>query len=208
MILALLQPFWAVSQVNCDLKKDDNNILVYLCDSGYSNFRTIVVELDVPATLSQYAAMVLDIDQYPEWQYKANGPRLVGQISNTELYYYSEVQTPWPTSNRDMIWHLNMQQDPETKVIVSKMVAAPDYLPEVDGVVRIPEATAILTITPIDKINVHVHYTIDVDPGGAVPAWIANMFAAQAPWQTYNALRERIKAQGEHRITVPFIEDY
>ena len=74
--------------------------------------------------------------------------------------------------------------------------------------VRIPKAIATLTVTPIDKTNVHVHYIIDVDPGGAIPAWVTNMFAAQAPWHTYNNLRERIIAQGEERITVPYFEDY
>ena len=205
---ALLIPLAAISQSNCDLKKDDDGILVSLCDSELSNFKTIVVELEVPATLSQYAAMVLDVEQYHKWQYKAVDPRLVGQANNTELYYYSQVQTPWPTSNRDMIWHMNMRQNPQTKVIVSKLVAKAEYIPKVDGIVRIPEANATLTITPIDKTNVRVHYIIDVDPGGAVPAWIANMFAAQAPWHTFNNLRERIKAQGENRITVPYIEDY
>lgn len=207
-IFSLLLSHAGVSQNNCNLKKDDDGILVYLCDSEISNFKTIIVELDVPATLSQYAAMVLDIKQYHKWQYKSIDPRLVGQISNTELYYYSEVQTPWPTSNRDMIWHLNMYQDPSTKVMVLDLVAVPDYLPEVKGVVRVPQAHSVLTVTPIDKGNVHVHYKIDVDPGGSIPAWVTNMFAALAPWHTYNDLRERIKAQGKDRVTVSFIEDY
>lgn len=207
-LFSLLISHAGVSQANCHLKKDDNDIKVYLCDSEIGNFKTIVVELDVPATLSQYAAIVMDIDNYYKWQYKAIGPRLVGRVSQTELYYYSEVQTPWPTDNRDMIFHLNMHQDSVTKVIVVDLVETPDYIPRVKGVVRIPKAESTLTISPIDKTNVRVHYIIDVDPGGSVPAWIANMFAAQAPWHTYNNLREQIKGQGENRISVDYIEDY
>lgn len=207
-IILLLLSNIGLSQSNCDLKKDTNGIKVYLCDSEDSKFKTIIAELDVPATLSQYAAMVLNVDKYHEWQYKAVNPRLVGQINDMELYYYSEVQTPWPTSNRDMIWHMKMRQDSITKVLVVELVEMPDHLPEVDDVVRIPKAHSVLTITPIDKTNVRVHYIIDVDPGGEVPAWITNMFAAQAPWQTYNSFREQIITQGDDRITVPFIEDF
>jgi hypothetical protein len=196
------------SQSNCDLKKETDGIKVYLCDSEVSKFKTIIAELDVPATLSQYAAKVLNVDKYHEWQYKAVDPRLVGQISDMELYYYSEVQTPWPTSNRDMIWHMKMTQDATTKVLVVELIEMPDHLPEVDDVIRIPKAHSILTVTPIDETNVRVHYIIDVDPGGEIPAWITNMFAAQAPWQTYNSFREQIITQGEDRITVPFIEDF
>jgi hypothetical protein len=197
-----------VSQNNCDLKKDDDGINVYLCDSEIGNFKTIIVEMDMPATLSQYAAMVLDIDSYHLWQYNAIGPRLVTQISKTELYYYSEVDTPWPSTNRDMIWHLNMSQNPETKVLASVLTIYPDYIPKVEGVVRIPKANALLTVTPIDKTNVHIRYVLDIDPGGSVPAWLTNMFAAMAPWHTYNNLRDQIIAQGEDRKSLPFIENY
>jgi len=207
-LFSLILSHAGVSQNNCDLKKDDDGILVSLCDSEISNFKTIIVELDVPATISQYAAIVLDVEQYYKWQYNSINPRLVGQLSKTELYYYSQVQTPWPTANRDMIWHMNLTQDDKTKAFVLDLVAVPDYLPEVKGVVRIPKAHSVLTVTPIDKGNVHVHYKIDVDPGGSIPAWITNMFAAMAPWHTYNNLREIIKAQGNDRVTVSFIADY
>jgi hypothetical protein len=181
---------------------------VYLCDSEISNFKTIVVDLEVPATLSQYAALVMDIESYHKWQYKAKGARLLDQVSQTELYYYLAIETPWPIDDRDMIWHLTMNQDSATKVIVVDLVEIPDYIPRVEGVVRIPKAKSTLTIKPIDKTHVHVHYIIDVDPGGTAPAWIVNMFAAQTPWNTYNNLRERIKSQGENRISVSYIEDY
>jgi hypothetical protein len=49
---------------------------------------------------------------------------------------------------------------------------------------------------------------IDVDPGGDIPAWIANMFAAMAPWHSYNNFRKIIISQEDERITIPFIEDY
>lgn len=204
----LVLPQLGLSQANCDLRKDNDGIKVYLCESEISNFKTIVVDLEVPATLSQYAAVVLDIENYHQWQYKAINPRQVGKISKTELYYYSEVETPWPISNRDMIWHLRMSQDSLTKVLTVDLLETPDYLPEVEGVVRIPKAHSTLTVTPIDKTNVQVHYSLDVEPGGEVPAWISNMFAAQAPWQTYNTFRKRIIAQGENRVTVSFIEDF
>jgi START domain-containing protein len=207
-LLALAVSNFGFAQENCDLRKSDDGILVYLCEPEIGNFKTIKVELEVPATLSQYAALVLDVDSYEDWQYKSIDPRLVDRVSETEYYYYLQVQSPWPIDNRDMIWHLTMQQNPVTKVVTVELVEMPDYIPKTEGVVRIPQAHSTLTVTPIDKTNVQVQYIINVDPGGDIPAWIANMFAAMAPWHTYNNFRERIKAQGENRITVPFIKDF
>lgn len=198
----------AKSQGNCNLKKDNNGIKVYLCDSKLSDFKSIVVELDMPATLSQYAAHVFAIENYKYWHYKAIEPHLLKRVSNTELYYYSEVEAPWPVDNRDFIFHINMSQDSITKVLTMSLTAVPDYLPIKEGIVRVSEGHAVLKVTPIDKYNLHVKYVIDLNPGGSVPPWIANMFAARAPWETYNNFRNRIIAQGEKRITVPFIQDY
>ena len=204
----LLTPLAVFSQPDCDLKKEDDSIYVYLCDSKISDFKTIKVDLEVPATLSQYAAQVLDIGRYHEWQYKIKNIALLARVSPTELYYYSEVSTPWPTSDRDMVFHLKLWQDSLSKVLYVAMEAIPDFIPEKEGVVRIPQGQSLLTVTPIDKHRVSVHYVIDIDPGGFVPPMIANMFAAQAPWQTYFNFRNEIIRQGEQRITVPFIADY
>jgi len=198
----------ARSQENCNLRRDGGGIKVYLCDSKLSDFKSIIVELDMPATLSQYAAHVFAIENYKFWHYKAIEPYLINQVSDTELYYYSEVEAPWPVDNRDFIFHINMSQDSITKVLTMSLTAMPDYLPKKEGVVRLSQGSAVLKVTPIDKNNLHVKYIIDLNPGGDIPAWIANMFAAKAPWETYNNFRNRIIAQGKNRITVPFIMDY
>jgi len=198
----------ASAQTNCQLKKDDEGIKVFLCDSEISDFKTIVVDFVAPATLSQYAALILDVDNYYTWQYKIEQQKVVARKSKTDLHYYSLVETPWPTANRDMIFHLQMSQDSITKVLTVLLTQVADFMPEVDGVVRIPMAHSVLTVSPLDKTNVHVRYVLDIDPGGYVPAWVANMFSALAPWHSYNNFRNSIIYQGEERITVPFITDF
>ncbi|MEN8251253.1 MAG: START domain-containing protein [Bacteroidota bacterium] len=195
-------------QKDCDIKKDDEEIVVSLCDSEISDFKTIQVELDIPATLSQYAAQLLDIENYLAWQYKSLGTKTVKQVSNTELYYYTKVETPWPVNNRDLILHLKLWQDSTTQQLYQQLISVPDFLPEEEGYVRIPFSESLLTVTPIDKGNVHVQFIMDIDPGGYVPPWIANMFAAMAPWNTFKSFRNNIIEQGENRVTVPFIMDY
>ncbi len=197
-----------LAQDNCVLKKDDDGIKIYLCENEDSNFKTIIAEYEVPATLSQYAAIVLDIASYKEWQYKAIDPHIVKKVSDTELYYYTEVQAPWPVNNRDLIFHLKMKQDVINKTLTVELTEIPDFLPEKKNVIRIPKAHSLLTVTPASKGHVYVRYVLDIDPGGAIPAWIANMFAAQAPWNTFNNFRNRVIAQGENRSSAPFIEDY
>ena len=196
------------AQENCSLKKDSEGVKVYLCENEQRAFKTIIVELEVPATLSQYAAKVLDVENYFRWQDRIKDQKIVKQVSNTELYYHSEVNVPWPAADRDYIFHLNMQQDPESKVISMTLTEMPDFLPRKEGVVRVPYAKSLLTLTPISATRVSVRYVLDVDPGGEIPAWLVNMFAANTPWNTYVNFRKQIIAQGQERQEVDFIKNY
>lgn len=201
-----LVPLYA--QDNCNLKKDNEGVKVYLCENNDRAFKTIIVELEVPATLSQYAAKVLDVENYFQWQDRVKDQKIVKQVSDTELYYYSEVDVPWPATDRDYIFHLSMQQDPETKVINMTLIEMPDFLPRKEGFVRVPYANSLLTLTPISPNQVKVRYVLDVDPGGEVPAWLVNIFAANTPWNTYINFRKQIIEQGDNRIEVDFIQNY
>ena len=197
-----------LAQENCTLKKNDEGVKVYLCENEQSSFKTIIVELEVPATLSQYAAQVLDIANYPNWQDRVEQQRILEQISDTELYYYAQVSAPWPASYRDYIFHLNMEQDSLTKVINMTLKEVADYLPENDGIIRVPFAESLLTITPLSPTSVSVRYELDIDPGGELPPWLVNLFSANTPWNTYINFRKLINDQGEQRREVDFIQNF
>lgn len=207
ILLFFIRPF-AYTQDNCSLKKEGEGVKVYLCENGKTAFKTIIVELEVPATLAQYAAKVLDVENYPNWQDRVINQKILKQVSNTELYYYSEVNVPWPSTNRDYIFHLEMVQDPSTKIIQMTLEEIPDFIPENDDIVRVPFAKSMLTITPLDSNLVSVRYELDVDPGGEIPAWLVNMFAANTPYNTYINFRQQIVEQGDNKKEVSFIENY
>ncbi len=208
LVMCFLANTLTFAQQDCELKKSANDIKVYLCDNETQKFKTIIVELEMPATLSQYAALVLDINNSNKWQYKVAKQEVLKTISATELYYYSEVSPPWPVSNRDVIFHMILRQDSASRRLTVTLEAMPKYLPENDGVVRLPYAESTLTVDPIDKGHVKVRYELDVDPGGDVPAWVINLFAPNAPWHTYNNFRELIKEQGTNRVEVPYIKNF
>jgi len=196
------------SQQNCDLKKDEAGIQVFLCETEDSPFKTINVNFIAKATLKEYAAGVLDIANYPKWQANILDPHVLINKSPSELIYYCEVDTPWPIDQRDLIFELKMSQDPATKVLTVTLKQLPDFIPKKDDIVRIPKAQSILTVTPLDEANVNVNYNIHVDIGGEIPAIIANLFAAQTPWQTFFNYRKRLadgKISGDEIL---FVENY
>ncbi len=196
----LLCWFWVglsgvnLAQQGCELKKDEEGIKIYLCETEGSSFKTIKVALEVQGSLRSYAAGILAVENYHLWQNSISNISILKRISSHELIYYSEVDAPWPLAHRDLIFHLKLSQDSLSRQLRVTLQQMPDYIPEKPGIVRIPEASSELRVTPLEGNRLKVAYTIHVNPGGHIPAFIVNVFAAETPWHTYYNFRQLLES--------------
>lgn len=196
------------AQENCHLKKNQDGIKIYLCETEGSSFKTIKVSFKTKGNLKSYASGVLSIDGYKEWQNSILNIYTLKIINQLELIYYSEVDAPWPVSNRDLIFHLIMKQDSSTKILTVSLEQLPNYIPQKEGIIRIPRANSLLTVTPIDKNHLKVNYVIHVDPGGDIPAFIANIFSANTPWHTFSNFKHKLELGVFRELDSLSIENY
>lgn len=185
----------SLAQLSCELKKNKDNIKIFSCKIKESEFNAIKAEFEVNATLKQYKSIVLDVDNYKEWHYKEVNQKIIKKVSPTEFIYYSEVTAPFPVSNRDLILHLKLEQDSITNILTVSSNSIANYLPLVDNCVRVPKSNSKLTITPIAESKLKIEYFIEIDPGGLIPAWVANSFSTQAPYETFKKLIEKLEGQ-------------
>lgn len=118
---------------------------------------------------------------------------LVKQVSSTELYYYSEINMLWPVANRDFIAHLIVTENSKTKVITISGPTAPKMLPDKPGIVRIKVADRKWTITPLANGQIGVEYILHVDPAGALPSWLVNMFDAESPSKIFKEIKVQLQ---------------
>jgi hypothetical protein len=182
-----------VGQEKWDLRSDKDSIYIYTRSLPDSKFKAIKVECELSATLSQLVAVLLDVNRGAEWVYSTKSSVLLKQVSPSEIYYYSEVDVPWPASNRDFIARLKVVQDSATKVVTVYGPTYPDYLPAKKGIVRVPRAEGKWVITPVGRKRIKVMYTLNTDPGGDIPAWLINLFATKGPSESFRNLRVQLR---------------
>jgi hypothetical protein len=194
-------------QEDWKLKSDKDGVAIYLRSLPDSKFKAIKVECEVNATLSQMVAVLLDIKTAPEWVYSTKSCILLKQVSPSELYYYSEVSIPWPASNRDFIAHLITVQDPQTKVVTVYGPTAPDLVPVKEGIVRVRKSEGKWVLTPAGRHTVKILYTLHVDPGGNIPAWLVNMFATKGPYESFRGLKLQLQKPAYANVRLSFIKD-
>ncbi|MET0463169.1 MAG: START domain-containing protein [Chitinophagaceae bacterium] len=205
--LLLLFCIQGIAQKDWELKLDKQNVKVYTKTQENSNLKAIKVSCELNTTLTRLTAVIFDVNAGTEWVYSTRLCSLIKQVSPSELYYYSEVNLPWPLSNRDFVAHLVAKQDPATRIVTILGPVAPDLVPEKKGIVRVTKSYGRWIITPKGKDLVHLEYMLETDPGGSIPAWLVNMFVTKGPYETFKKLKEQLNKPKYANSKLPFITE-
>src|ERR1700761_8471564 len=198
-ILALV--IWKLTPASAQnawkLNTEKDGIKVYTCVVPDSKIKAVKVEGTFSATPAQLVALIMDVNTAADWLYHTKSSVLLKQVSATELYYYSEINLPWPTANRDFVAHLIVTQNPETKAVTNEGPVVNGFVAPKQGVVRITDATGRWIITPTGNDQVKVEYAIHLDPGGSLPSWLVNMFAAEGPVKIFKGIKLQLQKRAD-----------
>jgi len=189
------------------LRNDRDSIKTFTSHIDGDRIKSIKAESIIPASLKQLASVIMDVDHLQDWVYSTKSSSLLKRVSQTELYYYSEVNFPWPATNRDFVAHLTINQDPKTRVITIRAENVQGLVPEKRGIVRIIESIGRWTITPIDKNLLRVSYVLRVDPDGNIPPWMVNLFSTKGLFQSFKNLRSLVQRKQYSEAKLPFITE-
>jgi len=207
ILLLLAMQFGVSGQGTWKLNTEKDGIKIYTSEIPDSKIKAIKVECEVQATPAQLVAVLMDVNNSAEWVYHTKSCTLIKQVSPSELYYYSEVNLPWPAANRDFVAHLTVSQNPVTKVIEIDGPAVPGFVPVKKGVVRIDHSNGKWLITPCGD-HIKVEYALHVEPGGTIPAWMVNMFATDGPMQIFKKLKFELQKPAYKNAVLPTFENY
>lgn len=207
VLICLLLKTTAQCQEDWKLKKDKNGIQVYSRKTPNFKFDELKVDCIFEGKMSQLAAVILDVNNQYQWVYKTAKSKLLKQVTDADLFYYSEIECPWPFHNRDLIARMTITQNTSTKILSIVAKSVDNYLPSKKNLVRVKYSNALWTITPLNNAQFKVEYKIQIDPGDGVPAWILNMFATNGPYESFKNLKDKIMLPAYATAKFPFIKD-
>ena len=93
----------AMAQTGWVLRCERDGIKVYTKKQDNSALKAVKATSIVGASVFTVTDLLLDINNSKKWIYATKRASVLEQISLTEVVYYSEVELPWPISNRDFI---------------------------------------------------------------------------------------------------------
>lgn len=181
------------SQYNWKQDKDKSGIKVYLSNVAGSSFKAIKVECSFIGTYSKLIDLLLNVPDFTNWIYRNKTSAIMKQNNAHDLIYYSETSMPWPVDNRDVVIHMKINTDSLPHFLTITGYNEPDIMPELYGKVRVPHYKAEWKVTMPTMQTIQISYILEIDPGGSLPAWLANSFADKGPIETFSKLAERLK---------------
>lgn len=177
------------------LKKDKNDIQIFIKSEEGSNVLSYKILTTINAPVSDIKAILYDIRSYPDWTPSLKTAEILTHISKDEMYYYVDVDAPWPISNRDNIIHFQMHEEPLSKTTEISVIGVPDYIDKKAGVVRVLESKGIWRLNPTANNKTEVVSIHSSDPSGSLPVWIVKIFIVNNIYKLFLNLKEEVQKE-------------
>ncbi len=157
----------------------------------------------VGASYAMILAVLQDSTRKTEWMDSCVDARMLRTIGPGNSIMYNRTGSTVPLiDDRDVVLETSVDIRPEKRRIkIDVWSVADPKMPEVDGVVRMPELRATWILDALGPKKTRVTYTVQADPGGALPHWLVNMVAKRLPARTLQKLRKQTQKSGyEDRV--------
>ena len=190
-IIVLLLTFRASAQENWNLVKEEAGIKVYTKTESGSKYKAFKAEMQVSCKIENIVEVLKNTNSINNWIVNCKGVKLL-KTEDNDQYYYIETSLPLPFENRDMIYRFQYIEinSEQVKVIVTGI---PEYIQPKEGIVRMVKTNGYWLLTSIDTDKTALTYQMHVEPGGLIPAWLANPFIKNVPFSTFKELRNIVQ---------------
>ena len=179
------------------LVKEEDGVSVFTRTTTSSSLRSTKGVVVIPASMNHLLTVLENPKTFTRWMYNCKSASTLKQVSFVERYDYVLADMPFFAWDRDLIVQSVLRQNQETKQVVITFTAAPNFIPEKRGVVRIKKMTGRMILTPLkqksgEKEQVQLVYEVNAYPGGLVPKWVINDLAFDYPFFSLKKLRDEI----------------
>lgn len=169
------------------LVKDEAGIQVYLATVPGSSYKAYRGVTTIKAPIERLRRLQEDVVASCRWIFQCQAQKMLKSVG-AQSWVYSRFSPPWPVAPRDSVLQITTSLAADG-TLTRRIQALPEYLPVVDGWVRVSRVDGYWTLRPRADGLVEVLYQAHTEPGGSVPSWLANSFVVDAPFETLRAYR-------------------
>ena len=186
-IMILIPYLFGINSEGWELKKEKNNIKVYLRDKN-SFTKEYLAETIINSDLNSIYNVILDYDNAHKWMYKLESSKILKKESENLFYVYFTVNMNWPLKKRDLVSDVKVEKTKNN--IIIELNSKPDYTKRNPNYYRIEDTRSIWNLIKIDnkktKVTLQSYAVIN-----GIPEFITNIFILESPIHSMSKLREK-----------------
>jgi hypothetical protein len=192
LITAALLLFSTSVEGDWELKKDKDAIKVYTRSvegSAIDEFKA--VSLLKGTQVIHVLNVITNVSGFDKVFPDCSEAYVLEQDGRYNTVHYIKTDVPFPVSDRDGVYEQRTTIAPgggSAEVVIRALTGR---LPAKQGLVRITRGNGFWELLQVGA-DVKVTYQFHGDPGGSVPAWLANSFIVDHPFSTMENLRDLV----------------
>lgn len=144
---------------------------------------------EVPHPVHHLLAVMADIQRMPDWVFQCHTAALLPQFGDDAAYVH--IKGIWPVSDRDAVTRTQLVRAANGALILHTRQATDIDYPT--DAVRIPLIDNRFIFEPLADGWTRIIFETQVDPGGKIPGWLANLVATRAPVVTLEGLHRMLQ---------------
>ena len=177
-----------------ELKKDKDGIKLFTRhEEGYA-LKAIKAETVFNASLETCIAVLRDIDHLIELFPDCEKVVKVKQDEYSQIHYL-QLKAPWPVTNRDGAFGLKYLHNKQDQTVTVEAEMVPGGYTEQTGFVRLNKGKGTWKFKRIDATHTSLDYYYLGDPGGNIPAWVANSVIEESPFRMLTNFHKLVKLE-------------
>jgi len=201
----VFQNSFLFSQEEWSLNRDSDGIKVYSKEVEGYKFKSFKATTIINGSVHDFISVLSDIENLPNWGYNVTSARLLEKSGDTIQIYYSIAKAPFPYKDRDGIYINKYKWNSASKTLFVEIEVLDDYLDEKDKYIRV-KGYGYWKILVLSEDKMEAIFSMQIDPGGSIPSWLANMFVDGTPYHTLLNLKEIIESKEEYSFKFEFID--
>lgn len=144
---------------------------------------------EVPYAANEVLSLLSDTPGLQHWIFNAKHAENPAGFPADHIYL--QFKGIWPASDRDVLVRRQVSQQPSGMVLVESRDMS--GLPENDAHVRMRSLRNQFRLTPLPGRWTRIEFETQIDVGGLIPAWIANIVSTKAPRVTLEGIQRQMK---------------
>lgn len=205
LALLLLAAFLPLHNGNWELKKDKDGIKIYTKHVEGSGLKAIKATTTFNAPLETCAAILRDIEHLTDLFPDTKVAKKISQSDNQQVHYL-EMDAPWPVADRDGAFTLVYTYNTALQTLVVDAKMTPNAYPLQDKYVRLTKGGGTWTFKRVDNTHTSLEYYFHGEPGGNIPAWLANSVVEENPLKLLQNFHNLVKLERYQGKTFNFIK--